>query len=203
MSDSARSPWKKFWSYVGYGVAACVILAIPLIAVDWLLKNLPFVDDILEFLSGLESPGLSFFVAAGLAILALGLMGYVLRRHLWGYLSGLPVIGTLMTSGQQLSIALGKIDRTRTDLIVWASFRFYRELGIVMSKTVDQKGQEWTTIYLLSGAGQFQGNSIISVKSHLVEYPGWTVDDAVVFSSSGGAVVPEHSRAPSDAPMTD
>ena len=114
----------------------------------------------------------------------------MLRRYLWDALTKTPVIGTLITSGEQLSKALSGLDRNSRELVVWVSFRFYRSLGIVMSKTRDEDGTEYASVYLLSGAGQFQGNTICSVKARWLVYPGWTVDEAVVFSSSGGAVVP-------------
>ena len=181
---------KKFWSYVGYGVAACVLLAIPLVAVQWLLENLPLVDKIGELLQRIEAPALGVVLGVVGAILFLALLGFVVRRFLWDALSRIPVLGTLITSGQQLASFLGTLDRESRELVVWVSLRFYRSLGIVMSRTTDEDGTEYATVYLLSSSGQFQGNQIVSVKARWLVYPGWTVDEAIVFSSSGGALVP-------------
>ena len=197
MHEDGGSLSTRFWSYVGYGVAACIFLVIPLIAIDWLLKNLPFVGVLVEFVQQLEAPGIGIILGILAAILLLGLMGWVLRRFLWDSLSRAPVIGTLMTSSQQLAKVMGSIDRTRRDVVVWVTFRFYRHLGVVSSRNTDPDGTEYATVYLLSGTGQFQGNSLCNVQVNRLVFPGWTVDDAIVFSSSGGAVVPEPAETPS------
>ena len=44
MPAPAASPWKRFWSYVGYGVGAVIALVIPLVAIQWLVQNIPFVE---------------------------------------------------------------------------------------------------------------------------------------------------------------
>ena len=196
MHANGGSPWKRFWSYVGYGVAACIFLVIPLIAIDWLVKNLPFLGAMIDFVEGLEAPGVGIILGILGVVLLLALMGWVLRRFLWDSLTKAPVIGTLMTSSQQLAKAMGSIDRTRRDVVVWVTFRFYRHLGIVSSRNRDPDGTEYATVYLLSGTGQFQGNSLCNVRVDRLVFPGWTVDDAIVFSSSGGAVVPEPVESP-------
>ena len=191
MADVPSRPRESFKAYVGYGIAACILLAIPLVAIDWLLKNLPFVGAILDWLDDFEQPAVAAIVGIVVAVVLLGLTGWVLRRFLWDALSHAPVIGTLMTSSQQFAKAMASIDRKSRDLVVWMQLFHYRTLAVVVSRTKDADGSEFATLYVLNGAGQFQGNQICSVRADTLIYPGWTVDEAIVFSSSGGAVVPD------------
>lgn len=199
MGTSGRGPsfWRSFWSYFGYGVGACVLLAIPLLAIDWLAQNLPFLRDLLDTARGAESPGVAIAAAIFLSVAALAALGFVLRQYLWDALARVPVVGTILSSGEQLAMALSRLDRTSRELVVWVTLPLYdyRALGVIMGRTRDEDGTVFATVYLLSGAGQFQGNTICSVQIEKLVFPGWTVDDAIVFSSSGGAVVPDHSRA--------
>ena len=117
-------------------------------------------------------------------------MGWVLRRLLWNSLTQLPIIGTVLTSTQRFAEAVSHLDRTSRDEVAWVSMRYYRTLGVVVSRTTDEDGTEYANVYLLSGAGQFQGNQIVNVRVSDLVFPGWTIDEALVFSSAGGAVVP-------------
>ena len=199
MSGDSKSPLKRFGSYVGYGVAACILLAIPLIAIDWLFKNLPFVDVVFGSLQTMDQPIVAVVIGLCVSVAVLALLGWVLRRFLWDALSRAPVIGTLMTTSQQFAEAMASIDRERRDLVVWLQLLRYRTLCIIVSKTRDDDGTEFATLYVLNGAGQFQGNQICSAKVEDLIFPGWTVDEAVVFSSAGGAVVPELAAPPTRA----
>ena len=109
MAGKRGFSWGDFWAYVGYGVSACVLLAIPLIAIDWLLKNLPGAREVLDYLAEMGTPVVAVGLGLVLVILLLAILGFVLRQYLWDRLSRLPVLGTLMTSGQQLAKALASI----------------------------------------------------------------------------------------------
>ena len=196
MANANGSAWKRFWAYVGYGAAACLLLAIPLVAIDWLLKNLPFLPQLVAYVQGFENAAVTAVVGLVVGLLFLALLGWILRRHLWSAVTNAPVIGTLVTSGQQFAHAMGALDHSRRDLVVWVQLLRYRQLGVVVSRTTDADGTEYASVFVLAGAGQFQGNQIWSVKADKLIYPGWTVDDAVVYSSSGGAVVPQAGEAP-------
>ena len=187
----------RFRSYVGWGLVACVFLVVPLIALDWLVKNLPFLDDFLAWLKRIDTPIIAIGLGLVVAVAALATLGWLLRRVFWDRLSGVPVLGTLLTSGQQLAKALERVDRERQDLVVWMPALRYRSLGVIMSYSEDADGTEYANVYVFYGAGQFQGNQIANVELSSLTFPGWTVDEAIVFSSSGGAVVPSVSPAPS------
>ena len=194
MGTAGPNLWKRFWGYVGYGVGACVFLAIPLIAIDWLFKQIPYLGTLLDRLQQIGTPGLGVVLGLIAAVLFLAVLGWVLRRCLWNWVTRLPIVGTLVTSSQQFAHAVSHLDRDSRDKVVWVSLRYYRTLGVVVSRTKDEDGTEYATVFLLSGAGQFQGNQLISVRVSGLRFPGWTVDEAIVYSSSGGAVVPNAAK---------
>ena len=187
---------KGFWTNVGYGLAAGILLVLPGVIIYWVFQQLPFLGQLFAWIQSIDAPGIAGVLTIVAILFALALTGFIVRRFLWDWISGLPVIGTLVTSSQQFAKVVGSMDRSRRDVVVWVTFRFYRHLGVVSGRTVDPDGTEWVNVYVLSGTGQFQGNSICNIQADRVVYPGWTIDDAIVFSSSGGAVVPQDPQPP-------
>lgn len=145
----------------------------------------------METLSNSRLPGLGAAVVVVLATaLTLALTGFVVRRFLWAHLTRIPVLATLTRGVDQVTAQLRAGGPLRRDRVVWVPWpnENLQTLGVVTGPgATPGETPAWLTVTLFSTAGHVTGGMLRRVRSELVTYPGWTIDEAVAFVSSSGA----------------
>ena len=136
MSENTTSRASSLLGYVIYGMATCAVLLVPWLVLEEVFKRLPAGSVLKDKLRSLELPA-ALEVVLGLVVLvvALALIGWLVRRFFWDRLSSLPVFRIFMPSVEKLSDQL-KGGGKRPDVVAWVMWpnENMHTLGIVKGR---------------------------------------------------------------------
>lgn len=190
MKDTRSSPRAALLTYVVYGVVTCAVILVPWIAVEQLVERIPLAGSAIEALWDSELPTLSVAVIIVLGtVLALALVGWVVRKFLWDRLASVPILATFTSGVEQVSEQLLAGSLPGRDRVVWVPWpsEELQTIGVVTGPgAAPGETQAWLTVVMLPTAGQVTGGMLRRVRSELVTYPGWTIDEALAFVSTSG-----------------
>lgn len=192
-----RGFWSGLFGYLVYGIVFCALILVPWAVVDALIERLPFTGNLEDLVARLGVPRAVSGLLLSIPVLVF--LGWLLRGPLWGKLRRLPVVGRLLLTTDRVVDALDETDGDRRDLCVWLSWptESVRTVGIVTGRARSAEGEEALTVYVMPTSGTVRGGMLRIVSPDKVTYPGWTVDEAIEFVTTGGAVSSElFSEAP-------
>ena len=191
MRDTSSSPRVALLTSVVYGVATCALILVPWIAVEQLVKRIPWAGSAIETLRASELPALSSAVIIVLGtVLALALVGFVARKYLWDRLARVPLLATFTSGVDQVSgqlLAGGPPGRDRVVWVPWPSEEL-QTIGVLTGLgATPGETPAWLAVVMFPTAGRVTGGMLRRVRPELVKYSGWSIDEALAFVSSSGA----------------
>jgi uncharacterized membrane protein len=184
----------RFLRYVLYGVITCVGFILPWIAVEGFLRRLPGGGDLGHVVRGFGLPDpIRALILVVVLLLALGLVGWLGQRFLWPRLANVPLFHNLVPGVERWAENLGAAEERHPLSVVWVAWPSakIRTLGVVTGRIRDPgEGPRRLAVALLPGAGQLKSAMLRVVDADQVEATDWTLDEALSFVTSSGALGP-------------
>jgi uncharacterized membrane protein len=211
-----QSFWTRFQRYVIAGVFTAIPIWITWLIFEFFLRQLsrvgrPWVETVLKPLQDqwpnltrwLQEPWFQSSLAVVLTLLALYLLGWmatrVIGRRLIGWfdlvVERIPLVHKVYKATKQLITAIQQKPEgaERVVLIEFPSSEM-KAVGFVMRiLTDDNTGEELAAVYVPTTPNPTSGYPEIVPVDKLVQ-TDWTMDEAMTFIISGGAVGPDRFR---------
>jgi len=176
--------------YVLYGILTAVVAAYIWSLVEQLLDSVPLVNQASAHFTSTPFSG-SIFSAIFLVFVGLIFVGYLSKRFIWDRLADLPIVeGLTSTVGQVSKKLLSGAEESR-GRVVWVKWpnEELQTIGIIAGGgTYDPAETEWFSIVLFPTAGSISGGMLRRAKPELVTGADMTIEEALAFVKSSGAI---------------
>ena len=192
MNDPDSSFLNRLSGYVVYGLFVCLLVIGIWIAVEEMLERIPDLGRATAFLADLDLSGpIEAVIAIAVVLVVLAVLGWLVREVLWDWLEAIPILGGLVSSIDQLRDRLNNKHPDSRELVVWVAWPSEKmhTLAIITGQVPGpDAGQSWLSVVLFPTAGQYKNGMLRIISPELVRYPGWTINEAMTFINSSGAV---------------